>query len=366
MRVVDDHTHPFPRQFEPLDLATLTLDVHDGPEADRRRHGVAGGRLALEHLRVRLGNLLGCAPADVEAARDTAAAADWPAYVRSLMADACVDGMLLDGGAELLGEGDLTELGRIAGVDAWPLLRVEAVVDPMLTEGASPAEIVDAVERLVSEGAARGAGGAKTVLAYRTGLDVDPDVSWPAAEASVAGGEPVRRRAKALRDHVMRRVLAVCADLSFPLQVHTGFGDSDIRLSDANPLLLEEVLRTPEGSAAPVVLIHGSFPWHEQAAYLAATRPMVWTELSLHNLFSPATTADRLLRVLDLAPAERVLLGSDGHGAPETHWFALRVLHDAWAQTRAQLDGVVRPGWLDRTGERIFAGNARALYHLDQ
>ena len=35
-------------------------------------------------------------------------------------------------------------------------------------------------------------------------------------------------------------------------------------------MLLEDVLRKPEGEAARVVLIHGGFPWHEQVAYLAA------------------------------------------------------------------------------------------------
>jgi len=32
-----------------------------------------------------------------------------------------------------------------------------------------------------------------------------------------------------------------------------------------------------------------------------------------------------LLRLLDLAPTGRLLVGSDGHGVPETHWFALGV-----------------------------------------
>ena len=102
---------------------------------------------------------------------------------------------------------------------------------------------------------------------------------------------------------MFRTVLGTTADLGLPVQVHTGFGDSEIRLADSDPLLLEEVLRTPEGSAATVVLIHGSFPWAEQAAYLATARPNLWVELSLSNLFAPLHTADRLLRILDVAPA---------------------------------------------------------------
>jgi predicted TIM-barrel fold metal-dependent hydrolase len=112
------------------------------------------------------------------------------------------------------------------------------------------------------------------------------------------------------------------------------------------------------------VLIHGGYPWHEQVAYLAAMRPLVWAEYSLANLFSPATTADRLLRLIDLAPTDRVLFGSDGHGSPETHWFALHVLRDAWDEVRSRLSATTRASWLTVAGTRMFGGNAVDLYRL--
>jgi predicted TIM-barrel fold metal-dependent hydrolase len=147
------------------------------------------------------------------------------------------------------------------------------------------------------------------------------------------------------------------------VQVHTGLGDSQLRLADSNPLLLEELLRTPEGRAATVVLIHGSYPWLEEQAYLAATKPNVHAELSLFNLFAPVTVADRLLRVVELAPVDRVLVGTDGHGEPETLWFAAHVLHEAWARAAGALRAAgARQGWIDQARELVFDGNARALY----
>ena len=125
------------------------------------------------------------------------------------------------------------------------------------------------------------------------------------------------------------------------------------------------MLRTPEGTAATVVLIHGSFPWGEQAAYLASVRPNLWVELSLSNLFAPLHTADRLLRLLDVAPRGRILLGSDGHGLPETQWFACRVLADAWARAADVLvDAGARAGWVEQTRAALFEGNAREVYSL--
>ena len=57
----------------------------------------------------------------------------------------------------------------------WRLFRIEAVADPLLAAGAGADEVIAAVEDALAAAAADGACGAKTVLAYRTGLAVDPD-----------------------------------------------------------------------------------------------------------------------------------------------------------------------------------------------
>jgi len=362
--VIDGHAHPFPLATDRFDPADVTLDIATGDAADARRSDVAPGRLATEMMRVRLAGHLGCAVSDVAAARKDAAA-DWSAYVRGLFADVEIAGMLLDPGAETFATADgVGPYAALADVPMWELVRIDPLADRLIASGAGAQEIVQAVEEQLASGAARGAVGAKTVLAYRTGLAVDPDADLAAADASLRSDLPVRRRGKALRDLVIRRVLRCCTDLGLPLQVHTGFGDSDLRLRDADPLLLEEVLRTPEGEAARVVLLHGGFPWHEQVAYLASTRPHLWVDFSLSDLVSPATTADRLLRLIDLAPTARLLMGSDGHGAPETHWFAVGTLSEAWSVVRKRLGAVARAEWLDDAGRAFFSQNARQLYRL--
>jgi hypothetical protein len=60
-----------------------------------------------------------------------------------------------------------------------------------------------------------------------------------------------------------------------------------------------------------------------------------------------------------------VLLGTDGHGNPETHWFAARALHDGWKQASQQLAAAgADPVWLEATKDAIFETNARAVYAL--
>lgn len=362
MGVFDDHAHPFALTTDVLSLDDITLDVGTDAAAAQRRTALGPGRFTLELMRVRLARLLGCAPEDVEAARADRAR-DWPGYVQLLFADVGLSAMLLDPGPDAFA-GTVAQYAAVAGADIGRLLRVEAIVDPLLERGASADEVLSAVEASIAAAADAGYAGVKTVLAYRTGLAVDPDAGLEDARRSMAGSaaEPVRRRAKPLRDLVFRRTLAQCGELGLPIQIHTGFGDSELRLRDGEPIGLDDVLRTPEARSAQVVLIHAGYPWHEQVAYLAAVRASVWAEFSLVNLVSPVTVADRLMRLVDLAPTARVLLGSDGHGAPETHWFALAVLRDAWREIAARVGPLVRARWLDDAEEAVFLSNARTLY----
>jgi predicted TIM-barrel fold metal-dependent hydrolase len=364
--VIDDHVHPFPLAFAPFDTGELGLDVDSAPGAAARRRALAPGRLHVHLLETKLAAFLDLPPEDLAAGRDELARRGWTDYLRRLFDDAELAGMIVD---EALHPDDpahpASAYTAAAGRPVWKMARLDPLVDRLVGEGATAAETVDRVRQFLAAAAAGGAVAVKTVLAYRTGLAVQPDVDLATAQRSLQDDAPVRRRGKALRDLVFRTALGTAADLGLPVQVHTGFGDSEIRLAESDPLLLDEVLRTPEGSAATVVLIHGSFPWHEQAAYLATARPNLWVELSLSNLFAPLHTADRLLRILDVAPRGRLLLGSDGHVLPETQWFACRVLADAWTRVASTLaEAGARPGWVSDTRAALFDGNARTVYRL--
>jgi hypothetical protein len=363
--VIDDHVHPFPLEYMPFEPEELTLDVNRDEAAAERRRSLAPGRLALHLMQVRLGALLGVDPDEAIVARNEKASAHWTRWLRRLFDDADINGMIIDEAVGPTEQPALAAYAEAAGRPVWHMARIDPLVDHLIEAGASAAEVVSGVERFMSDAAADGCVAYKTILAYRSGLAVDPTVDLEAAQRSLDSAEPVRRRGKALRDLVLRRALGCAADLGKPMQIHTGFGDSEVRLAEADPVLLEELLRSPEGAAATVVLIHGSFPWHQKAAYLAATKPNVWVELSLSNLFAPVGTAQRLVEMLDIAPAGRILLGTDGHGVPETHWFAARALHDGWREAASRLAAAgAQQTWLDETRDAIFETNARDVYSL--
>jgi hypothetical protein len=363
--VIDDHGHPFALEGGRLDLAALALDVNPDEGGDERRARLGPARLWQELLTARLAARLGCAPGDVPAAR-AEASKDWAPYVRRLFADAGITGLVMDVAYPPDAFDRLETFQDLTGCSVHPLFRTDPLVDRMIGEGAGAAEIVEGVTSAMADAASRGHIGFKTIMAYRTGLSVDPTVSERDAEESLRDRDgPVRRRGKALRDLVITRALATAAELRLPFQIHTGFGDSEIRLAESNPLLLEELLRSPEGSAGRIDLIHGGFPWHEEVAFFAATKANVWVDVSLFNIFSPATVADRLLRLVDLAPVRRLLMGTDGFHEPELYWFAATVLWDAWTVVRGRLrEAGAGDAWLDDAEERMFEGNARELYGI--
>jgi predicted TIM-barrel fold metal-dependent hydrolase len=362
--VIDDHCHPFSLAGGRLELAELSLDIDAAEAAQQERARVGWSRVSQELLRVRLARRLGCAPSEVEEAR-ARAQADWSTYVAGLFRDAGLSDLVMDAAYPPGASERLADYEAVTGCRVHALLRIEPIIDVAMGEGASTTEIRDLLARRMVEAVNRGCVGFKTVIAYRTGLAVDPDVGVEAADRSLRSEAPVRRRGKACRDYLLRWVLGTAAELGRAVQIHTGFGDSEIRLAEANPLLLEELLRTPEGSAARVVLLHASYPWHEQLGYLSATRANVWADFSLVNLYGPATTADRLFRLLDLAPATKVLAATDGYGEPETFWFAASVLRDAWAAVAARLLAVgARVSWIQAVEQLIFEENARTLYGI--
>jgi hypothetical protein len=364
--MIDQHAHPFSLRGGPLDLSSISLDVLTDEDAEARRRHEGPTRLFHELLTTRLSAWLRCAPEELSSARD-AASANWERYASSLFADAGITDLIVDTGLDGEAGTDVEYLGWASGCGVHPIVRLDPTVDRLIGEGASASEIVGAVERLMAESASAGAVGFKTILAYRTGLAVQPNASIVDASRSLADHPelPVRRRGKALRDVVLRRALGVAADLGRPFQIHTGFGDSDIRLAEANPLLLEELLRTPEGQAATIVLIHGAFPWTSEVAFLATVKPNVHAEISLSPIFAPLWTGDRLARLVDLAPTTKVLAGTDGHGEPEVFWFAAHVLRDAWRQVAVGLEVAgARHAWVEEAGRAIFEDNARRLYGL--
>lgn len=265
----------------------------------------------------------------------------------------------------------LAEMRRLLGCPIHEVFRIETCAEALLARALPWEDFRDAFRQEVRTAAERCVA-LKTIIAYRSGLAIR---DWNTAEirhayeSALARREPGRRPRlveKALLDTLVGEVLAVSRATGRPLQIHTGFGDPDIDLVQANPVLLRPIVEDPRWAGIRLVLLHLAYPYAREAAFMAAVWPGVYVDLSLALPFLGPGSIPPLIEVLSLAPASKLLYGSDVGGLPELFGLAAD-----WA--RAALGEAL--GWLverggmshdeaQAAGRQILSENAVALYRL--
>jgi uncharacterized protein len=196
------------------------------------------------------------------------------------------------------------------------------------------------VTKLLEQNKARGGRGIKFEIAYfRPLLFGDPP---PAAASSIyakyrAGGTPSLAEETLFEDFLFRYLLREAGRLHLPVQIHTAVGVGDYyHLADGNILNLEDVLRDPRYSNVTFVLLHGGYPFQQQAIWLAA-RENVYLDSSLMGLYMYPDDLKQVLRQWLLLYPDKVLFGSDAFpfnsavGAEESDWLAITSARTALA-----------------------------------
>jgi predicted TIM-barrel fold metal-dependent hydrolase len=208
----------------------------------------------------------------------------------------------------------------------------------------------------------------KTVIAYRSGLDVGApqrdDVKASYKRWRESGWRDGRATSKALRDHLLNVAYEVAGPQGRPIHIHSGAGDPDCVLSHVRPANLAPLLQ--RFGSQPTVLIHSGYPWVEEGTYLAAMYPMAYLEVSL---FLPWVTldADRVLSViLGSVPTSKVLYGSDEASEGEVIWLSAKLARGALERV---LSRAVDLDYLNRdeahdVGRDVLGRNALKLHAL--
>ncbi|MEU1162093.1 amidohydrolase family protein [Streptomyces sp. NPDC005921] len=257
------------------------------------------------------------------------------------------------------------ELAAAADATAYEVVRLESIAEAVAARGIEADEYAGAFRAAAEEAVRRpGVVAVKSVAAYRTGFDLDParptysEVTRAAALWGARGGR--------LTDPVlMRHLLWTAVGLGLPLQLHAGFGDSDLRLHRADPALLTDWLRLTVGTV-PVLLLH-CWPFHRQAAYLAAVFEHVHLDvgLTLHHV-GPARAAAVLAEAMEITPFRKLLYSSDAYGVAEFHHLGALSFRQGLAgllQDRVDADEM-SPTDAVRIAAWTGRDNARRLYGL--
>jgi hypothetical protein len=239
-------------------------------------------------------------------------------YASALLRATSTELLLVDDGFPPPGDGTTwQELGELAGCEARPVLRIES---------REPHAVRDEV------GAARDRGFAalKTIAAYRGGLDRIAEPVIAALEANEQTGRPL------------------------PVQIHCGFGDSDLWLARADPSHLKPVIE--RFRETPFVLLH-CYPFVREAGWLAHVYGNVWFDLSL-TIPHVSRPAEMLRQALELAPVSKLLYASDAARTPELYFLAAKW----WREGLAEVLPELLADDADEAARRILRENALELY----
>jgi hypothetical protein len=173
--------------------------------------------------------------------------------------------------------------------------------------------------------------GFKSVICYRTGLDIAPFVDHNAAieafRGIVTSGEPFKRlQHKPLNDMIVHRTAELIkrspSRQKKPIQFHTGLGDNDITLTKSSPSHMQPFIRVHQD--VPIVLLHASYPYTRDAGYLACVYPNVYADIGeIFPFLSRDGQETAVRQALELCPWSKIVWSTDGHWFPETYLLAI-------------------------------------------
>lgn len=260
------------------------------------------------------------------------------------------------------------QMGHSAGRLASEVVRLEAVAESLAASGITAKDFPDRYVQALAQ-ATEHAVGVKSIIAYRWGFDFEP--VRPANDAvikaagqwleAVANGGPLK-----VEDPVLLRFLLWAGvDRGLPIQLHTGYGDPDLRLDRCDPLLLTPWIKLVEPSAVDIMLLH-CYPYHRQAGYLAQVFPHVYFDVGLGVNYTGVQSEQIIAESLELTPFSKLLFSSDAWGPAELHYLGSTL----WRQgmTNVLQRWVDAGDWSENDAVRVVnmvaSDNATRVYSL--
>jgi hypothetical protein len=202
--------------------------------------------------------------------------------------------------------------------------------------------------KLLEQNKARGGRSIKFEIAYFRPLRfADPPASTAASIYARyhAGGVPTPAERTAFEDFLFRYLLTEAGRLHLPVQIHTAVGAGDYyNVAHGNILNLENVLRDPRYNNVTFVLLHGGYPFQQQAIWLTA-RENVYLDSSLMGVYLYPEDLKQVLRQWLLLYPDKVVFGSDAFpfneaiGAEESDWLAITTARSALAAALTSMIG---------------------------
>ncbi|MGO0061775.1 amidohydrolase family protein [Brevibacillus fluminis] len=354
IKAIDVHAHPYLLSSTPLSVVDfvqkLSLSVIPDMFKETTRTNpklpFPGTNMYMQITIQRLAKFFACEPiAEEVVAHRNRLAHDPAAYTQSLFRDANLAGHLLDFGYPQppLSKEDYN---RLTGVPSWEIYRIEPVMVRLREQHADFGGFIEAYRAELRDALKNSdVLGLKSIIAYRSGLEIAPMDEAQARDDYPHFCSDSRAKVKALRDYCLHVAMEECHLADKVMHIHTGVGDGEVILPKASPSFLLDMLRDKKYVETKVHLVHGGYPWIEEAAFITSVLPNVYMDISLQNPFIGHGVERILSQVFEFAPFNKVMYGSDAFTCPEMNWLGVHLFKECFARV---LEGWIKRDYIDQ------------------
>jgi hypothetical protein len=304
-------------------------------------------------------------------------------FIKVLFEDAKIETLLVDTGypsEEFSGYSvNFSEFSKVVPSNLKEIFRIDNSVYKILKNGLDFDSGIEKFYQDIKDAINRDSVGLKTVIAYRTGLeikrtsDIDFKKSYERLIMKKISGKSAKeilgeysKDVKTVLDSFVLESVEKSVEYKVPYQIHVGMGDApiiDLRL--ANPILLHDLINDEKAKDAKIVLTHGGYPWIEEAGFLVNTYPNVYLDLSETIPFITIGIKEKLLNLLEMAPINKIMYGSDGYNIPELHWISAILAKRALSNVcKELLKYGIKETWVEKLGKNILSENSKTIYKL--
>ena len=367
--ILDHHAHPLLRPEAIQTAVSFQQWFTESTHPATHQHHVPHSLFFRTGIKW-LAELLGC-EATITAVLAARAAIPYTQWSHRLFNDANISMVLCDYGYSTADSYTPATFPALLPCPVHPILRLETYFQELIVVHSNFDDAIEAFIATLRQARADGYVALKSIIAYRSGLDIAPadragaEAAYNSLHAEAQRNGRVRLAAKPLCDYLLWLAAEEAARQELPLQIHTGFGDEDADLRTANPLHLRPLIAQTK---ANLVLLHIGWPFSRETAHLAALYPNVWLDLSLAIPFATTGIPALLREVLGMAHHSKILFATDAFTMPDIFWLAAR--WGRWGLGRV-LDELISEGFLsareaEETAVSILHRNAQTLYPISK
>jgi predicted TIM-barrel fold metal-dependent hydrolase len=180
----------------------------------------------------------------------------------------------------------------------------------------------------------------------------------------VYGDIETTRARNAYQDFIIRRYLIEAGKLGLPVKLHVGafFYNSFLDLRYQSPSLLNPILHDDDCKQTKMVMLHFAHPYSREAAVMIGQFPNLY--LSIDWLMGwPDTYVGLLSHLLETAPSEKIVWGSDPAASAERIGFCARLVRKHLSTVL--LDFKSKYGWTEDechvAAANVIGNNANRL-----